>query len=303
MSEVATPDKRPAGAISRLDNLAQAHPEWTAWLRVVREIVAELSDPVWDRDPPRTAAASGLAPLLAGAELRPDGHALARLLDRLTGVARAQGLHALAGNSKRAQETSAEQALAVFLAAVNDDPAALDLQASQAGATAEGWRTLVQLLPMPYLHACARRWAASPGSRWSQGYCPVCGVWPAFAEVRGVERSRHLRCGRCGAGWQMPILACTYCAATDHETLGALVNHDRKSRFSLDVCHGCSGYLKSCTTLQATPSDEILATDLASVEFDLAAVERGFLRPSGPGVALHASLVVDPAPPGPPRGQ
>jgi FdhE protein len=288
-------------AVSRLDTLAEAHPEWAAWLRVVREVATELSAPGWDASPPPATAAapSDLAPLLAGARMRPDARAVTQLWDRLLGAARAQGLHAMAGDGTRAAQTPSEstgEALAVFLAALNHDLAALDQQASRAGASVEGWRTLAQLLPMPWLHASARRWAASQRAGWSQGYCPVCGAWPAFAEVRGVERARHLRCGRCGAGWPMPALTCTYCASTDHDTLGTLVVDDRKSRFSVDVCHGCSGYLKSCTTLQPTPSDEILATDLASVEFDLAAVEHGFLRPAGPGVALDASLVTDPSP-------
>jgi FdhE protein len=69
-----------------------------------------------------------------------------------------------------------------------------------------------------------------------------------------------------------------------------LVVDERTPRFAVDVCHACSGYLKTCTALQATPSDEIIATDLQSVEFDLAAVERGYRRPPGPGVALRASV-------------
>ncbi len=294
-------------ALSRLDALGQAHPEWTAWLLVLREIAPELSHPRWDAAvPPATSAAAPaqhLAPILAGAPLQPDGPALVRLWERLTSVARAQGLHAMAGETKGAPGTSADEALAIFMAALADDSAALDLQASRAGASPQGWRTLAQLLPMPYLHACARRWAANPARPvWSQGYCPVCGAWPAFAEVRGVERSRHLRCGRCGAGWEMPVLSCTYCATTDHDTLGTLVVEDRKSRFSVDVCHGCSGYLKSCTTLQPTPSDELIATDLESVEFDLAAVEHGFRRPIGPGAVLSASPMADPVSPSAPRG-
>lgn len=289
-------------AIARLDALTQAHPEWTPWLRIVRVVAAELSDPAWDESPPCTAAASDRAPLLEGAALRPERGAVARLLDRLIDVARAQGLHALAGEVERPRETSVDDALAVFLAASNDDHAALDAWARRIGASPEGFRTLARLLPMPYLHACARRWAATDGTRWSQGYCPVCGAWPAFAEVLGIERARHLRCGCCGASWPMPVLVCTYCATTDHDTLGTLVVDDRKARFSLDVCRRCSGYLKSFTTLQPTPSDEILATDLASVEFDLAAVERGFVRPSGPGVALRASLAAaERAPPSAPR--
>jgi FdhE protein len=290
-------------AVSRLDALAGEHPEWTAWLRVVREVGAELSNPAWHTEPPCTAAASDPAPLLAGATLRPDGRAVARLLDRLIGAAHAQGLRTLVGDREGGRRTTADEALSVFLASVNGDHAVLDLRASRTGASPDGLRTLAQLLPMPYLHACARQWAARPGPGWSQGYCPVCGAWPAFAEVRGVERARHLRCGRCGAGWALPALTCTYCATTDHDTLGTLVADDARSRFSIDVCRGCSGYLKSCSTLQATPSDEVLATDLASVEFDLAAVEHGFLRPPGPGVALRASLgQPDAAPSSAPRG-
>lgn len=274
----------------RFDNLARTHPEWAPWLRTVREITSELSKPGWDENPPLTAPASSLAPFLAGAILRPDGRAVDRLLGRLISVARAHQLHALAGDGSHDREPQPDEALAVFLAAVNGDHATLDWYAARMGASPEGFRVLADLLPMPYLHACARLWAASPGRPWSQGYCPVCGAWPSFAEVLGVDRARHLRCGRCGAGWPMPALACTYCATTDHATLGTLVVNDNKSRFAIDVCRGCSGYLKSWTTLQATPSDEIIAIDFESVEFDLAATDRGFHRPPTPGVSLQASL-------------
>jgi FdhE protein len=212
-------------AASRLDTLAQAHPEWAGWLCVVRAVTAELSHPVWDTDPPQAqaeedapmagtadagATAAELAPMLAGAVLRPDGRAVARLLDHLLDVARTQGLPALAGHGHRFRETSTDDALAIFLASVNGEETEPDAPVSRTGASHEGLHAIAQLLPMPYLHACARRWAASPGRRWSQAYCPVCGAWPAFAELRGVERARHLRCGRCGAGWPMPALACTY---------------------------------------------------------------------------------------------
>lgn len=296
MSTHATLQRPAPGAVARLDALATTHGEWAPWLCVVREAIAELSNPAWDAHPPHTVAGTLLSPRLAGAALRPDGRAAAQLLDRLRAAARAQGLMALAGLADPAPATAVDEALAVFLAAVNGDDVELDRQAARAGATPEGWRTLAQLLPMPYLHACARRWAASPRTGWSQGYCPVCGAWPAFAEVRGIERARHLRCGRCGAGWPLPVLACTYCATTDHDALGTLVVDDKTVRWAVDVCRSCSGYLKSFTTLQPTPAGDILVTDLASVEFDLAAVERGFLRPQALDLASGASLAgADPA--------
>jgi hypothetical protein len=48
--------------------------------------------------------------------------------------------------------------------------------------------------------------------------------------------------------------------------------------------------VKTCTTLQPTPPAEVIAADLASVEFDLAAAQRGYRRPPGSGFPLRASL-------------
>lgn len=290
MSSAAALPKLALGAVSKLDALATLNTEWAPWLKVVREVIPELSHPSWDTHPPYRVADTGLSPQLANAVLCPDGPAVARLLTRLIAAARAQGLVELAGPDHRTPATPVDEALEVFLASVNGDDTALDRQASRAGATPEGWRALAQLLSMPYLSACERRWAAGPRPTWSQGFCPVCGAWPAFAEVHGIEHARHLRCGRCGAGWPMPALVCTYCATADHDALGSLVVDDKTARWSVDVCRICSGYLKSFTTLQPTPSCEILVTDLASVEFDLAAFERGFLRPQAHGVPIGASL-------------
>jgi FdhE protein len=291
---MSTATKPTLGAVARLDALATTNSEWAPWLSVVREVIADLTCPAWDIQPPGAVTGTGVSPQLAGAVLRPDGPAVAHLLDRLSGVARSNGLDALAGPARRAPATRVDEALAVFVATVNGDDAELAQQALRAGATPEGWGALTQLLPMPYLHACARRWPTSPRSTWSQGYCPVCGAWPAFAEVRGIQRARHLRCGRCGCSWPMPVLACTYCATTDHDALGALVVDDKTARWSVDVCHSCSGYLKSFTTLQPTPSNEILVHDLASVDLELAAVARGFVRPQVHGFVLRASVAADP---------
>src|SRR2546428_5300727 len=42
------------------------------------------------------------------------------------------------------------------------------------------------------------------------------------AEYTGLERTRQLRCGRCGTGWAVPALRCVFCSETDHENLGYL---------------------------------------------------------------------------------
>lgn len=274
-------------ALLKLDQLATTHPEWRPWLCVLREATQALATPVGDAALPTASQPSEQAPLLAGAALRPDGQAVAQLLQQLMQVANAQGLHALAGHSAPKAASSPDDAAAWFLAAVNGDPTQ---QAMPPGASPEGWRSLLQLLPMPYLHACARQWAAGGEAPWAHGHCPVCAAWPAFAEVRGIARTRHLRCGRCGTGWARPALVCTYCEENRHDALGTLVVDDPLPRCSVEVCHSCSGYLKSFNVLQATPPEEVLVVDLASAEFDIAAVDRGYLRPAGLGVPLRASL-------------
>jgi hypothetical protein len=131
-------------------------------------------------------------------------------------------------------------------------------------------------VPIPLLHACRRRWSVPKG--WSEGYCPVCGAWPGFAEVRGVERARHLRCVRCGSGWRAHARLCPYCSNSDHDRLAALVLKDAP-KYAIDVCRSCNGYLKVFTVLGPAPPEQALLEDLASVELDIAAEARGYRRP------------------------
>lgn len=142
--------------------------------------------------------------------------------------------------------------------------------------------------PIPLLHACRRRWGVPKG--WSQPYCPVCGAWPGFVEVCGVERARHLRCVRCGSGWRAHARSCTYCGNTDHERLAALVLEDGP-KHAIDVCRSCNGYLKVFTVLGPAAPEQALLEDLASVELDIAAEARGYRRPPGEGFqgGLHRS--------------
>jgi FdhE protein len=151
-------------------------------------------------------------------------------------------------------------------------------------------RAVAALLPMPFLHACNRRWSAAMPQGWSECYCFVCGAWPGFAEVCGVERSRYLRCVRCGSAWQALVLMCAYCRTTDHQTLGSLVPERSDAKSALEVCNACHGYLKVFTTLSGTAADHVMIDDLASVELDLAAAERGYKRPPGTGYALRVTV-------------
>ncbi len=178
----------------------------------------------------------------------------------------------------------------LFAASLCQDSDRIHEIAAVSGADAEALQAVIALLPVPFLHACNRRWASSIAPGWVEGYCPVCGSLPAFAEVRGIERNRYYRCGRCGAEWHARALYCPYCAMSDHDELISLVPEKAGSNAVIDACQRCLGYVKTFTRLQGCPPGAVMLEDLASVDLDVAAIEHGFARPPRPGFALEVNL-------------
>jgi FdhE protein len=109
-------------------------------------------------------------------------------------------------------------------------------------------------------------------------------------EVRGIERARYLRCGRCGDEWQIHWLQCPFCNMTDHEQLLSLVPQSGDAARAIEACKSCTGYVKSFTTLQGADKLAVMIDDLATVDLDIAAVEQGYRRPAGPGYALNVTV-------------
>ena len=101
--------------------------------------------------------------------------------------------------------------------------------------------------------------------------------------MRGIERSRHLRCGRCGGAWHSQILHCAYCANTNHDELATLSPENPGTTGSVDACKRCRGYVKLFTRLQGCPPAQVILEDLASVDLDVAALEQGYTRRAGAG--------------------
>lgn len=60
---------------------------------------------------------------------------------------------------------------------------------------------------------------------------------------------------------------------------------------TIDVCTRCSGYVKVFTTLLPAGPADVSRVDLASVDFDVAATERGYRRPASSGCALGVTLI------------
>jgi FdhE protein len=278
----------------RLKDLERRRPEWAPWLAVMGELLDEIEDPGWDAAVPLgTLPLPSQVPLLAKARLKLDERVVVRIFENLMGSAGRSGTPEM--GSLQTVPCAKLGFLGVFRAALNQDSDGLKAYASAACVDPDAFRAVAALAPMPFLHACNRLCGAAVSESWIEGYCPVCGAWPAFADVRGIERARYFRCGRCGAAWQARCLFCPYCGMTDHEELATLVPEQSRSKGVIDACNRCLGYVKALTTLQGSAAATVILDDAASVELDLAALEHGYKRPPGAGYTLDVAVADDAA--------
>ena len=272
-----------------LQDLKRQHPEWEPWLTVVQEVLSEATNPEWDTCVPvRTEPQQSKVPLLAGTTLALPQRSVHRLLEKLIRIAHRSGTPEMATLEPVLHADL--DFLNLFKASLCQDSDRIKKIAADLGADSEAFQAVAGLLPVPLLNACNRRWASSKSVSWVEGYCPVCGAWPAFTEVRGIERSRYFRCGRCGGEWQAQCLFCPYCGMTDHNELVSLVPEKSGAAGVIDACKRCLGYAKTFTTLQGSQPAKVLLDDLASAHLDVAALEQGYKRPQGAGYSLDVTV-------------
>lgn len=269
--------------------LERQRPEWQPWLAVVQEALRQAASSRWDRAVPDGMQARSDRPLIAERTVVLKPSAVRRLLERLIRVASAAGAPKMA--SLQAALDAQLDAIALFVASLRQDTHHVEEISAASGADPEAFQAVAALVPVPFLQACHRRYGDSIVESWVEGYCPVCAAWPAFAEVRGIERARFLRCGRCGAQWRAHALSCPYCGTGNHDELVALVPGSGHSRSTIDACTRCGGYVKTFTTLAGCAARSVLIEDLASVDLDLAALEQGYSRPPGTGYPLAVTVM------------
>jgi FdhE protein len=296
-------------ADAALQGLKRQRPEWEPWLVVIEEILREAESPTWEAavpacsdadapgeraavgsaEAPEAGAAAGTAvPRLAGMTIALKAASVRRLLDRLIRIA------ALSGPPKMATLGTLLRAnvdvLKLFTASLRQDTDRVK-EVAASDADAEALQAVAALVPVPFLQACNRCWASSIPESWQAPYCPVCGSWPAFAEVRGIERQRYFRCGRCGGAWHARSLSCPYCAMGDHDELVNLLPEKSGSHPVIEACRRCRGYVKTFTTLQGCPPATVMVEDLASVDLDVAALDHGYRRPTGQGYSVDVAVI------------
>jgi FdhE protein len=274
-------------------DLGRQYPEWQPWLTVIDEVLREATDSKWEAFVPGLPESPEIkVPLLAGATLTLEATTIARWSEELMRAAYRSGapkMSTLNGVQQKRLNT-----VDLFKSSLCQNGKWVKESAIDLGVDADALQAVTLLISVPFLHACNRQWAPSIAASWTEGYCPVCGAWPAFAEVRGIERSRYLRCGRCGGAWQAQCLSCSYCGMTDHEELVSLVPEKSGSNAVIDACKRCLGYVKTFTTLQGSPPAKVMLDDLASVDLDIAALEQGYRRPEGPGYSLAIKVMHKP---------
>lgn len=275
-------------ATARLADLERRTPEWQAWLGLLGQALRVLDNPA--RNAPLAEIVSEEAsgppsasePLLHGCVLVVDARRLDRLVHDFVASAGSLGGYMPAGDA----------AVQMVAAVLRHDRAAIDGLAAAAGVDPGTLETIARLAAITLLQPCARLLRDQVPPTWPQGYCPICGSWPLLAELRSLDRTRRLRCGRCGGDWRINVLRCAYCGEANHERLGRLVLDGQPETLTVETCLECLGYLKSVTTLQAIPPFELLLQDLETVELDLAALDRGFARPRGDGFPLDLRVTV-----------
>ncbi|MGH7509722.1 MAG: formate dehydrogenase accessory protein FdhE [Gemmatimonadales bacterium] len=279
---------------ARLAELERQRPEWHAWLRLLGETEHALDDEGW-RTPlsgagfgQPVARSSEEAPLLNGQTLKVDAGRVQKLVRRLATTAAIGRL--TDGASLRGYRPSEAEALRLLAAAVRQDPGEIAALASAAGIDRGALTSVAHLAAFPLLQSCGRLLEDRVPRFWSHGYCPVCAAWPILAERRGLDRTRRMRCGRCGGEWEVQWLCCIYCGEQEHERLGSLVPEDRGEMLKVETCASCRGYLKSLATLQGIHPFELLLQDLETIELDLVALERGYGRPEECGFSLEVRL-------------
>ena len=274
--------------------LRRARPELDAPLTLqaalLRETLAETRQPEIRLERPRHGVAlstlrAGI-PLLEGEPLWLDVQYAADLFERLLNVVlRAADAETRARAAPHIAAASAGrlQPHELFTEALLRHQDHIVALAATVQVDGEFLFSLASLAVAPLLRAYATRVSgtierAADERPWARGFCPACGNAPLLGELQGVELRLFLRCSACGVAWRSRRLFCPFCETDDHRSLRTLrVEGDH--RFSAQLCNRCHGYLKIGNAFESAPAVLLALDDLASVDLDVLAVERGYRSP------------------------
>jgi FdhE protein len=237
--------------------------------------------------PPRYLAAKlqrGV-PALAGEPIPLPVPLLKPALLALCGALARRGAGEAAEHIRAHLDETRIDAGALLAASLKRDQTAIRTVAMHQGLAPDLVWLVAELAVSPFVYVLQRsvfdRESAHPDlhaalNAWSHGYCPLCGSWPALAEVAASHRV--LRCSFCALAWTPNAYACIYCHEHGEKFVTAAPNEERLDR-RLEVCGTCGAYLKTIDVPTLTPFPLLAIADLETMDLDMAAMERGYNRP------------------------
>jgi len=112
-------------------------------------------------------------------------------------------------------------------------------------------------------------------SKWSEGYCPVCGKEPKIGEIKEEEGARFLFCNQCGIEWPFLRIKCPFCGNEEQQTLAYFTVEDDE-RYRVDVCNECKRYIKIVDFRETKEEPNLDIEDITTLHLDILATEEGY---------------------------
>jgi len=113
-------------------------------------------------------------------------------------------------------------------------------------------------------------------SKWSEGYCPVCGKEPKIGEIREEEDGkRYLFCHQCGSKWHFHRIKCPFCGNDEQHSL-AYFEVEGEERYRVDVCNKCRRYIKTVELPKSSEEPNLDVEDIATLHLDMIAYDEGY---------------------------
>jgi FdhE protein len=129
----------------------------------------------------------------------------------------------------------------------------------------------------PELESIAEKYGEIVGkSKWSEGYCPICGKEPKIGEIRKEEDGkRYLFCHQCGFKWHFNRIKCPFCGNEEQHSL-AYFEVEGEERYRVDVCNKCRRYIKTVELPKSSEEPDLDVEDIATLHLDMIAYDEGY---------------------------